>query len=134
MFEDDSEQEQADSNSLLEVPAMLADPSIPDRYKWGGRINEAFLDGVEYAERILTNQAKEQNDWRSVKDELPEFGERVLIVSFFPSGHRDMRVANMFQCRNEETGEETTSWTNPVRNETITHWMPLPEPPKTEKQ
>jgi hypothetical protein len=68
--------------------------------------------------------------WCSVKDELPEFGERVLIVSLLPSGYREIRVANLFQCRNEETGEETTSWTNPVKNETVTHWMPLPEPPE----
>lgn len=33
---------------------MLADATIPDSYKYGTRLNEAFLAGVEYAERILT--------------------------------------------------------------------------------
>jgi hypothetical protein len=81
-----------------------------------------FIKGMMH-ERVHGN-------WRSVEDELSEFGERVLIVSLLPSGYREMRVANLFQCRNEETGEETTSWTNPVENETVTHWMPLPQPPE----
>jgi hypothetical protein len=37
----------------LEVNAMLADPNIPDQYKLGGRLDDRFLDGVEYAERAM---------------------------------------------------------------------------------
>jgi hypothetical protein len=85
---------------------------------------QAFLKGVAYA--------RKHGDWRSVMDELPELGERVLVVSLRPNGYRDMRIANLCECRNEETGEATTLWTNPIMTETITHWMPIPEPPKTE--
>jgi hypothetical protein len=42
----------------LSIPAMLADATIPDSYKYGTRLNEAFLAGVEYAERVLTANAK----------------------------------------------------------------------------
>jgi hypothetical protein len=37
----------------LEVKSMLADPKIPDEYKLGGRLDDRFLDGVEYAERAM---------------------------------------------------------------------------------
>jgi hypothetical protein len=37
----------------LEVKAMLADPNIPDSYKLGGRLDERFLAGVEYAEAAI---------------------------------------------------------------------------------
>jgi hypothetical protein len=44
----------------LEVKAMLADPNIPDQYKLGGRLDDRFLDGVEYAERAME---KHQTFW-----------------------------------------------------------------------
>jgi hypothetical protein len=37
----------------LEVKSMLADPNIPDSYKLGGRLDERFLAGVEYAEAAM---------------------------------------------------------------------------------
>jgi hypothetical protein len=37
----------------LEVKAMLADPNIPDSYKLGGRLDERFLAGIEYAEATM---------------------------------------------------------------------------------
>jgi hypothetical protein len=37
----------------LEVKSMLSDPSIPDSYKLGGRLDERFLAGVEYAEAVI---------------------------------------------------------------------------------
>jgi hypothetical protein len=42
----------------LEVKAMLADPNIPNDYKLGGRLDERFLAGVEYAE-AATEKAPE---------------------------------------------------------------------------
>lgn len=87
-------------------------------------IRDAFVAGAKWADDCP------KGNWHNAKDELPEFGERVLIVSLFPNGYGEMRVANLFQCHNEETGEEATSWTNPVKNETVTHWMPLPQPPE----
>jgi hypothetical protein len=119
------EQEQSDSNSSLEVPAMLADPSIPDRYKLGGRLNEAFLDGVEYAERILTNQAKEQNGWHSVTDELPTTNEEVLAEVEFDCGYglcHDYGIAHFDPCGNQW-------YTREKQAINVTRWMPIPEPP-----
>jgi hypothetical protein len=113
------EQEHADSNSSLEVPAMLADPSIPDRYKWGGRLNEAFLDGVEYAERILTNQAKEQNGWHSGSEVPNEYVEAV-IIDCYDEFHIAFYQPNAKEWRDNESGDTIC----PPK-----YWMPIPEPP-----
>jgi hypothetical protein len=37
----------------LEVNAIFKDCDVPAKYKAGGVLNEAFLDGVEHAERKL---------------------------------------------------------------------------------
>lgn len=62
--------------------------------------------------------------WISVKDRLPEEGDTVLV--FNTSGGEDCLVTIAIKWPNEEwflTEIETTS-------EEVTHWMPLPEPPK----
>jgi hypothetical protein len=53
----------------LEVKSMLADPNIPDSYKLGGRLDERFLAGVEYAEAAMEKApelwiARDKNDDR----------------------------------------------------------------------
>jgi hypothetical protein len=76
------EQEQADSSDKLSVRAMLADASIPDSYKYGTRLNEAFLAGVEYAERVLTANTK--TVWLA-KDAM--FQPTVDVYSSKPTEH-----------------------------------------------
>lgn len=53
----------------LEIKSMLADPNIPDDYKLGGRLDERFLAGVEYAEAAMEKApelwiARDKNDDR----------------------------------------------------------------------
>lgn len=67
-------------------------------------------------------------EWVSVNDRLPEKGERVLICTNLP-----------FVCEGY-LGRENNRF---VRNNTyivesslgkVTHWQPLPEPPKEDKK
>lgn len=66
-------------------------------------------------------------DWISVKDRLPDFGTKVLTYSKF--GHISDRILNKHVNAN---GAELLFFSpdgmQPGRD--ITHWMPLPEPPK----
>jgi hypothetical protein len=62
--------------------------------------------------------------WISVKEKLPDHDKRVLVWQEYPkddwaSGMRIMR------CKNN-------TWEGPGFG-TVTHWMPLPEPPTDDK-
>lgn len=61
------------------------------------------------------------SDWISVKDRLPEKNDRVLCFS--P------------QAAGAETGGISVQWgwmCKSCKSSDITHWQPLPEPPKKE--
>ena len=65
---------------------------------------------------------KDGQAWISVKDRLPEVGERVLIYVPATDGDCDHWIAD-FQMQGK--------WQMFGYN--ATHWMPLPESPKEEK-
>lgn len=81
-----------------------------------------------YALRELDAKEKQKPfcEWISVNDRLPETGERVLTLDKW--GHiRDrelFRFKSGFICFRPDG-------LVPVKD--ITHWMPLPEPPKEER-
>jgi hypothetical protein len=60
--------------------------------------------------------------WISVEDELPKIGKDVLVLR----EDGEMQVAHQYN-------EEIARWWSvdgfPLKNN-ITHWMPLPQPPK----
>lgn len=60
-------------------------------------------------------------DWISVKDRLPEIEKPVLVeVVGMPSQYRRMMVTVRWE----------SGWGNLLREEYVTHWMPLPAPPE----
>lgn len=80
--------------------------------------------------------------WISVKDRLPERGEQVLLIAY---GWKDTTV---YIGRLEHMSPET-SWLTGItskesewciqgwsylREPIVTHWMPLPEPPKEDER
>jgi len=80
------------------------------------------------------------SEWISVKDRLPDFGVKVLVYwrpidHKFRPFHREITIAS----RTEHLPREGSSldspywWSNGQYYDTetfITHWQPLPEPPK----
>lgn len=73
--------------------------------------------------------------WISVEDELPDLGKFVLVCS---ANHQTVFTATLEHSQNPyfEDNEEGYFWEG--RNLTslaladISHWMPLPEPPRLE--
>ena len=80
------------------------------------------------------------NNWISVKDMLPDFDTQVLLFDNWQDNsgdiHGDVRVGYLSSYRAFSTpnGKEIDpEWRSEfVFN--ITHWMPLPEPPKPDNQ
>jgi hypothetical protein len=63
----------------LEIKQMLADKNIPDCYKWGGKLDSRFLDGVEYAERAFKKNGLDM--WASMDE---DDDERIYITQEKP--------------------------------------------------
>ena len=79
----------------------------------------------ELADYLLSNGVTVQ-EWISVKDMLPETGGYVVCIAKRNPFSRFMPMV----ARIEKNG-----WVNPITEQYIsevTHWMPLPEPPKGE--
>jgi hypothetical protein len=101
-----------------------------ERADLSDKLNEIFYKSQEQTDNRKLVDTHFESKWHKVENELPELGRRVIVVSLRPNGYRDMRIANLCEYRNEETGELDTIWTNPIMTEVITHWMPIPELPK----
>lgn len=80
-------------------------------------------DYIEHLEKIAVgNTSNNSNGWISVKDSLPEYTPMVLAMC--TDGY-ELAYYGMY-------GQ---GWSNTLGTEhlNVTHWMPLPEPPKEEK-
>ena len=63
--------------------------------------------------------------WISVKDRLPESSYMVVCVDI----NHDVYVTQ-YSCRYKKFNAYDTDGGDMFALETVTHWMPLPEPPK----
>ena len=82
-----------------------------------------FYDGEVVARQLIDEQPT-VDDWISIKDRLPERGTRCLIYAAQGKAHYTS-IANFNGYYFGLSGRRAY-WK-------VTHWMPLPEPPKEEK-
>lgn len=68
------------------------------------------------SEHLYNAGYRKQSGWISVEERLPEHGEHVLVYSskYYP----------IVECRDLVTYMRMGNYSG------VTHWMPLPEPPK----
>jgi hypothetical protein len=69
-------------------------------------------------------------EWISVKDRLPKLYEDVLLYDgyeVFAGNIRGIDKENLITWKAQPCDSECYGW---YKDEYITHWMPLPEPPK----
>ena len=98
--------------------------------KWYGIKPKGWFEAVRYntawrAWRAAKAQVVQQ--WISVKDEMPEQGQKVLV--FRPHAHeKPYKDPNYKICT--YAGEDI--FINSHFEHEITHWMPLPKPPTKE--
>ena len=92
--------------------AAGSDSIVPGAYE------EALDAAIETLERIR---------WTSVKDGLPKNNHPVLV--YMPELFSNIQVAFYDRYYGEDDDEWYEGWSTKM---TMTHWMPLPEPPKGE--
>lgn len=69
-------------------------------------------------------------EWISVNDRLPEANERVLATDGEYIGEAYMQANTEFM---RDFGVYAATWIL-IYGTNVTHWMPLPEPPKKEEE
>jgi hypothetical protein len=103
------------------------------------KIREAGLEGCFDGSGVTSENYKEilRMKWISVKDELPEHGQAVLVFQTFPPGTLFQAIAlplNRCKCKvleyQDRGGRIAFISRNGELHEFVSHWMPLPTPPK----
>ena len=100
----------------MDVREKLVELIESARY-WGSNTSE------EIADHLINNGVTVQ-EWVSVDDRLPEVGGYVVCIAKRNPFSRFMPMV----ARIEKNG-----WVNPITGQYIsevTHWMPIPQPPK----
>ena len=91
----------------------------------------------EFADCLLAHGITVQ-EWVSVKDRLPDETGRYLAVKKriapddFGGNRSDIVIIRFFVDEGFRMPVHIPDWINKKINEEVTHWMPLPEPPKGE--
>lgn len=68
------------------------------------------------------------NKWVSVEDRLPE---KYVTVRVWPTKGNDDAMQSMDRGSIQDDGWNVENWQS-IFSHPVTHWMPLPEPPKGE--
>ena len=108
---------------LIELLNQGAGNTPCDSDCWDKKCNDCIREAQ--ANHLIANGVTVQ-EWISVKDRLPENREDVLVVAFW---HERWNVQWGWYAPNGRV------WHVGLMEETdypVSHWMPLPEPPKGE--
>ena len=88
----------------------------------------------EFADCLLANGVTVQ-EWISVDDRLPDNKEYDWVLAQVVEDNGFMHIPTVMEYRQSKNDwfEETYGWLSDHNGAfTVTHWMPLPEPPKGE--
>lgn len=107
---------------------------------WDAKIDLRCMDfAMKCAADMLEQGAP---GWISVKDRLPELGEQVLLIAYGWSDttiylgrleHMSSETSWLTGITSKESEWRIQGWSY-LKEPLVTHWMPLPEPPKEEEK
>ena len=108
-------------------------------YKAKMLLEQGFLAGYKAAQDQLADADTVMSQWISVRDRLPEINEEVIVALPFvfededgPTNYKACRITTARLVPDSEGAK----WSIHTENgwiTKVTHWMPLPAPPKEEK-
>lgn len=70
----------------------------------------------------------QRQEWISVEERLPE--EKVMVLGFSHTVFKDGGHYDLILVMELKNGLFVPFNCSPIKNGSVTHWMPLPEPPK----
>ena len=97
-------------------------------------VYDDWYDNDDIAEKLISNGVTMQK-WISVKDRLPDNKEYDWVLAQVVENNGFMHIPTVMEYRQSKNDwfEETYGWLSEHNGLfTVTHWMPLPEPPKGE--
>ena len=105
----------------MDVREKLVEQAIS--HFWYGVSHDIFSEPVKTDAKLAIEALEKENgvtvqEWISVKDRLPEHGEEAICIA----ADGDMMIGKYTEW----------GWMFPCYFEDLTHWMPLPLPPKGE--
>ncbi len=92
------------------------------------------IRNTEVAARLIANGVTVQ-EWISVKDRLPDNKEHDWVLAQIVEDNGYMHIPRVMEYRQakDDWFEETYGWLSEHNGLfSVTHWMPLPNPPKEE--
>ena len=99
------------------------------RARGDDRLDYSFED---VADHLISNGVTVQ-EWISVADRLPDNKKHDLVLAQVVEDNGFMHIPNVMEYRQQRNDwlDETYGWLSEHNGAfTVTHWMPLPEPPK----
>ena len=81
-----------------------------------------FIHGAEWADQ--------HPHWISVEDELPKEGQSCIILIDRKALQGTLRIRSAVYAPNVMMQQEGFAYNRMSKQHHITHWMPLPQPPK----
>ena len=97
-------------------------------------VYDDWYDNDDIAEKLISNGVTVQ-EWISVKDRLPDNKEYDWVLAQVVENNGFMHIPTVMEYRQSKNDwfEETYGWLSEHNGLfSVTHWMPLPQPPKGE--
>lgn len=101
---------------------------------WRWLPDNISISTMQLADHLINNGVTVQ-EWISVDDRLPDNKEHDWVLAQVVEDNGYMHIPKVMEYRQSKNDwfEETYGWISKHNGAfTVTHWMPLPEPPKGE--
>lgn len=124
-----------DKEEAIKIPESEMGMSGYSKFSW--KLWEAGICNMQNAQRadqIMREQGYRKQEWISVDERLPTCGELVLVSSMdlIAEKHGWFYLARYTNLQNDGVRFDDKRWLAEDGGifGRVTHWMPLPEPPK----